>query len=410
VDLEDFMQFSLTNSSAYFKEKYLKVSENVYNSANVTLGRVKKTYDFTGKQTTRAIPQSFNGGVGSGRLPTASYDMANDAILTAKKVYSVVEIEREAIKAADGRDGSFVAQTKHTVAKGVESWMRNMSRILWNDLDNGQLGVGDGSTAVTGDGSSGTPYVVVMSATGWKEANWEERDGVNCGTETSLLTVSEVVPSSRTVKFIGTSATLAAAVAGATFTTAKFYMQNSKDNDPLSIAGVLAATSSTLYSISVTRRWQASVQANATSAGLTTDMMNTDMLEIQRKCGKVPNLIVTSFKQYGKLLNLLEDQKEYIVEPRAADLKGKISFSGLAFHSAAGLVPIFPERFVADDRIYYINDNFIEILHRPDFGWFDDDGTVFLRKADDDAYEARYGGYLQVYCAPNFHGYRYGLA
>lgn len=402
-------QFSLTNSSAYFKEKYLKVSENVYNSANVTLGRVKKTYDFVGKQTTRAIPQSFNGGVGSGRLPTASYDMANDAILTAKKVYSVVEIEREAIKAADGREGSFVSQTKHTVAKGVESWMRNMSRILWNDLDNGQLGVGDGATTVTGDGSTGTPYIVVMSATGWKEANWEERDGVNCGTETTLLTVVEVVPSTRTVKFTGTSATLAAAT-GVTFTSAKFYMQNSKDNDPTSIATALAAASSTLYSIPVTRRWQASVQADSSSAGLTTDMMNADMLEIQRKCGKVPNLIITSFTQYRKLLNLLEDQKEYIVEPRASDLKGKISFSGLAFHSSAGLVPIFPERFVKDDRVYYINDNFIEILHRPDFGWFDDDGTVFLRKSDDDAYEARYGGYLQVYTAPNFHGYRYNLA
>lgn len=403
-------QFNLTNSSAYFKEKYAKISENVYNSANVTLGRLKKSYDFTGKQLVRAIPQSFNGGVGSGRLPISSYDLAADAILTAKKVYSVVEIDREAIKAADGREGSFVAQTKHTVQKGVESWMRNMSRILWNHLDNGHLGTGDGVTAVTGTGTSGDPYLVIISAATWKEANWEERDGVNVGTETTVLTVKEVVPSTRQIKLVGTSATLAAAVAGTTFTTAKIYMQGSKDNDPTGIASALAATSSTLYSITVNRRWQASVQADSSSAGLTTDMMNQDMLEIQRKCGKVPNLIITSFTQYRKLLNLLEDQKEYVVEPRASELKGKISFSGLAFHSAAGLVPIFPERFHREDGVSYINDNFIEIVHRPDFGWFDDDGTVFLRKADDDAYEARYGGYLECYVAPNFHGYRYGLA
>lgn len=401
--------FNLTNSSAYFKEKYAKISENVYNSANVTLARLKKSYDFTGKQLTRAIPQSFNGGVGSGRLPSATYDLASDAVMTAKKVYSVVEIDREAIKAADGKDGSFVSQTKHTVAKGVESWMRNMSRILWNELDNGELGVGDGSTTVTGTGTAGDPYLVIMSATGWKEANWEERDGVNCGTETTILTVSEVVPSTRQIKFVGTSAALAAA-STSTATSAKFYMQGSKDNDPTGIAYAISRTSSTLYGVTVNRRWQGSVQVDSSSAGITTDMLNKDMLEIQRKCGKVPKMIIMSFTQYRKMLNLLEDQKEYVVDPRASDLKGKVSFSGLAFHSAAGLIPIFPERFVADDRLFYINDDFIELVHRPGFGWFDDDGTVFLRKADDDAYEARYGGYLECYIAPNFQGYRYGLA
>lgn len=401
--------FNLTNSSAYFKEKYAKISENVYNSANVTLGRVKKSYDFTGKQLTRAIPQSFNGGVGSGRLPTATYDLASDAIMTAKKVYSVVEIDREAIKAADGREGSFVAQTKHTVAKGVESWMRNMSRILWNEQTNGALGTLDGSTTVTGTGTAGDPYLVIVSATTWKEANWEERDGVNIGTETTILTISEVVPATRQIKLVGTSAALAAAT-GSTSSAAIVYMQNSKDNDPTGIMTAITASSSTLYGVTVNRRWQASVQANSSSAGITTDMLNQDMLEIQRKCGKVPKMIITSYTQYRKLLNLLEDQKQYEVQARADDLKGKVSFKGLEFMSAAGAIPIFPERFVKDDRLAYINDDFIELVHRPDFGWFDDDGTVFLRKADDDAYEARYGGYLECYVAPNFQGYRYGLA
>jgi hypothetical protein len=404
------MSFSLANSSAYFKTKYGKVSENVYNSANVLLARYKKTYEFTGTQKTRAIPQGFNGGVGSGRLPTALFDPAANSTITAKKMYAVCKIDRESIKAADGKDGSFVSQTKHTVGKTVESWMRNMSRALWNEFDNGMLGQGDGSTAVTGSGTPSDPYLVKMDASYWKEANWEENDYVNCGTEETLLRVYEVVPSTRVVKLVGTSATLAAAVAATTFTAAKFYMQKSKDNDPTSLWSVLTATSSTLYGINVARRWQASTQADSAGAGITVDVMNSDMLEIQRKTGKVPNLIVTSYKQYGKLLNLLEDQKEYIVEPRADNLKGVLSFKGLAFHSAAGLVPIFPERFCADDRIAYLNDEFMELEHRPDFGWFDDDGTVFLRSNDDDAYEARYGGYLENYMVPNFHGYRKGLA
>lgn len=403
-------EFSLTNSSAHFKEKYGKVSENTYNGKNVMLSRVKKSYDFTGKYIVEDIPQTFNGGVGSGTLPLASYDKAANAIIRSKKVYATVKIEREAIKAADGKDGSFVKQTSHTVKKGVESFMRNASRILWNSYDNGMLGKGDGSTAVTGDGSSGDPYLVIIDADYWKEANWEEQDGVNIGTETTVLTISEVVPSTRQIKLVGTSATLAAAVSGATYTSAKIYMQGSKDNDPTSIWTAISATSSTLYDVAVTRRWKGAVQADSDGAGITTDMLNEDILGVERVCGQLPNLIVAGYTQYIKILNLLEDKKEYNIDPRAENLKGKVSFKAIEYMSPAGPIPLIYERFVENDRIAYINDSYVQVRHRPDFGWFDDDGTVFLRSNDDDAYEARYGGYYENYIPPTFHGYRYDLA
>jgi len=43
-------QFSLTTASNLFKTKFGPLSENTYNSANVTLGRVKKRFDFVGDQ------------------------------------------------------------------------------------------------------------------------------------------------------------------------------------------------------------------------------------------------------------------------------------------------------------------------------------------------------------------------
>jgi hypothetical protein len=77
--------------------------------------------------------------------------------------------------------------------------------------------------------------------------------------------------------------------------------------------------------------------------------------------------------------------------------------------SSAGPVGVFADRFVADDQMLFINDQAVELFHRPGFGWFDDDGTVFLRKPDSDDYEARYGGYLQAYVVPSFHGILSGL-
>lgn len=401
--------FNLTSATNLFKIKYGKLSDNVYNSANVLLARTKKSFDFTGRQIFIPIPQTFQGGVGSGSLPTVNTATYEDMILIAKKVYSRVEIDREAIKASMNDEGAFVRGTKHVVQKGVESWMRNFSRILFND-GTGALARGDGSTNVSGAGTSGDPYLVILNSD-TKEANVEEKDFWNLEAETTNLEVTAYNPVTFQVSLVGTSAGLAADTGSSPVPITEFFhMQGSKDNDPSGLKGVLDATTGTQYSVPITRRWQAGAQIAAGGAGLTTDLLNEAMLEIQRKSGKVPNLILMSFKQYRKLLNLLEDQKQYIVEPRMQELKGKVSFRGIDFMSAAGSVPILPERFVEDDRVYLLNDNWIEIHHRPDFGWFEDDGTVFLRKNDDDAYEARYGGYMETRIIPNFHGTITGLA
>lgn len=409
-------QFNLTTASNLFKTKYGKLSENTYNSANVLLGRVKKEFTFTGKRMEVAVPLSFAGGVGSGSLPTPNVASVEDAEILSKKMYSVIQIDRESIKAASNNEGAFVELTKYSVQKGVESWMRNMSRALFNgdvtfsdaSVGNGALGV---TTAAAAGGTAAAPTVVISSAT-WKEANFEEKDYINVDSSTNAYNIGEVweitdvAPATRTI----TLARISGTVDLTADTGAKtLIMQKSKANDPKGLKTVLDATSGTQYGIPVGRRWQSGSQIAAGGAGLTTDLMNQAMLEIQRKSGKVPNLVMTSFTQYRKLLNVLEDQKQYIVEPRSSELVGKVSFRGVEFMSSAGPVGVFPERFIEDDRMYLLNDNYITIHHRPGFGWFDDDGSVFLRTSED-AYEARYGGYLETYIVPPFHGVISGLA
>jgi len=426
--------FTLTSATNLFKIKYGKLSDNVYNSANVMLGRTNKKYDFTGKRMDITIPSSFQGGVGSGLLPTPNVANYEDAQITAKKVYSVVQIEREAIKASMNSEGAFVQGTKEVVQKGVESYMRNASRILFGNGD-GVLGYGDGTgTNVSGAGTTGSPYVVEFPVAGWLEAAWEEKDFVQCITalakslgatqsgfdsgtaesaSTSLLEVVAVDPDARQVSLVGTSARLAILTgANPLAATDGFAMQNSFLLEPQGLGGVLSmpiGITASLYTVSVARRWSAYQEA-AGGAGISTDLMNKVMLNVQKRSGKVPNLIMTSFTQFRKVLNLLEDQKQYNIDPKSADLKGKISFKGVEFMSSAGAIGIFPERFCADDRMYFLNDNYITCYHRPGFGWFEDDGTVFLRGGSTDDYSARYGGYYENYIVPSFHGVIDGLA
>jgi hypothetical protein len=393
-------QFNLTDQSALFKTKFGKLSENAYNSANVMLATIKKEYSFVGEDMKVAVPTFFAGGVGSGSLPTANPASAAKATIVAKKVYATTEIDREALKASMGNEGAFVEAMKWNVQKTVEAFNRNASRILFND-GTGALG----TISANATGSATAPVIVITAAT-WVEGHWEENDYVNCGTDASVFNVVSVVPSTRTVTLARLSGTLDLTSAGSGLIV---YMQNSKDNDPQGLKGVCDATSGTLYNVTVGRRWQAT-QIAAGGSGISEDILNELVIKIQYKCGKAPKKIITSYTQYRKILNFLEDHKVYYVEPRANELKGKISFSGIEYISDAGPIGIFADRMCEDDRMYGVNTDFITAQHRPDFGWFDDDGTVFLRLQSSDAYGARYGGYYQNYIIPTFQGVVTGLA
>lgn len=415
--------FNLADQTELFKINYYKKSENMYNSENVLQGRIKKKYDFTGKQKLVATPLSFSGGVGSGTLPKANAGQYGNAIITSKKVYARAEIEREAIKASANDAGAFVQATKETVQKTVESYMRNCSRILFGD-GSGILGRGDGATTVVAIAGG---YRVAMDLAGFtpfNDASFEEKDFVqvvstmNAGNnragtaEATLLEISAVDVTLGTVDLLGFSVVLTAlAGAGPLPTTSGIVMQGSYLNDPVGLKAVIELGDTdgagNIYGIPYQRRWSALV-VDAGLKGVTTDLMNRVMLQIEKRAGKVPKMIMTSYEQQQNILALLEDQKVYNLPNR--NVKGALSFSGVEFMSTRGPVGIFVDRFCPKDQIFFLNDERIECHHRPGFGWFDDDGTVFLRLANDDSYEARYGGYYENFIVPTGHGLLKNLA
>jgi len=421
--------FNLTDQTNLFKINYYKKSENMYNSENVLQGRIKKKYDFVGKQKFVATPLSFSGGVGAGKLPKSNSGKYEGAVITAERVYATCEIDREAIHASKGDKGAFVEATKETVKKTVESYMRNVSRILFGD-GTSILGRGDATFQVAGNGSTATPYIVGISAASWKEANFEEKDFVqvvsglaafpaNTGgtaeggtSETNLLEVVAVDVDNKRISLVGTSVVLAALTGvGPLPANAGLCMQKSYLSEPVGLKEIFdraVAGTGSLYNIPVQRRWKA-VLHNASGAGVTTDLMNKVMLDTKRQFGSSPNLIMVSYAQYRNILALLEDQKVYNLPNK--NLKGHMGFEGVEYVGAGGAkIGIFIDRFADDDKVYFLNDNYIECHHRPGFGWFDDDGTVFLRLESEDAYGARYGGYYQNFITPTAHGFLHNLA
>ena len=486
--------FSLVTATNVFKRKFWKMSDAVFNASNVTWSRLNKNSDFVGKDMFVSNPMSFSGGVGSGSLPTANVGKYEGSIINSKKVYAVCQVDREAIKASEQSEGAFVKAMAETVKKTLESFMRNMSRMLFAD-GSAILTKGAGTLSVFGAGSISNPYVLSIDSANFFDANLEERDLVNIVTglasdnsagaaEVTSLEIQAVDVNKLSIDLVGTSARLATLVAaGSTYNTGTasqagtvitgagttfligmiggtivfangvravisgftsttvmaaaysqtvasqafvvYYgssklaatdgvaMQNSYLNDITGLRGIAnqsALGTGSIYNVPVQRRWSMDVK-DALGAAITVDLVNERMLTIERKSGKVPNLIVCGFKQYQKFLALQENLKRYNLSPKDSKYSAQFSFDAIQFMSTAGIVPVVYDRFVKDDEIWLLNDNYITCTMRPGgVQWFEEDGTVFLRDTGSDSYSARYGGYMELYSIPTFHGQIKNLA
>ena len=418
-------EYSISEQTGNFLTLFKNRSTNMYNSANVLEGRMKKSNDFVGKQMNIETQLSFAGGYGAKLLPNGNPSLVEQAVITAKKHYSRVFVDREGLKAASSSKGAFQTYLAFPVKKTVEDFMRNMGRINFGD-GTGVLGRGAGATNVAGAGTSGNPYVVILRASDFNVANFEEKSivqlvtGLNAGDNlggaaeggdaiTNLLTISAVVKATRAISLVGTSPALAALTGvGPLATTSGLVPQRSYLAEAQGLTGALMATSGTLYGLRIQRRWQAT-QVDAGASGIVVDMMNDVMLQVEQSCGESPNMIVCNYNQYRKILAQLEDQKRYNLPNK--NVKGHIGFSGVEYMGTAGSVGIFVDRFCPEDKIFFLNDKYIHRYHRPGGAeWFQDDKTVFLRTVDEDVIEARYGSYMENFITPTFHGVLHNLA
>lgn len=403
---------SLTTLSNLFKVLYDKKSFAVFNTASPLWSKIRKEHgSFKGKSLSIDQVLGFSGSVGSGSLPLSNVFSESNASLTRKKIYARVNLDREAMIASKGNEAAFEQATKRVIRKAVESFMRNMSRQLFA-FENGKVATGDNSTTVTGAGTAADPYVVVMAAATFVKSFIELKDYWNCGSETTPLEVTAVNYSTRAVSLAGTSATLASA-ASSTATSAKFYMQGSKDTDIQSILGIASLTSGTTpYGLDFAlNNWQ-SAQLNASSAGISTDLVNQIVTDVEFKSGESPDLLVTSYKQYRKFQDLLGDKVRYMAVQNRAPIfrKPEFNFEGIQWMTSSGPVPIVPDRMCPDGHFLALNTDNITLHTAEAPKWADEDGTVLLRNATADSYEARYAMYGDLFVHPAAQGLLYGLA
>lgn len=400
--------FTNSDYSALFKQHYGSLADNVYSTYSNLYSLVPKTFTFGGKEGEHPVGVTFGGGVGSGSLPDADMRKYIKPTYTRKKVYGVMDIDNETIQAANHGDAFVKAVEEQTMAV-IKSFNRNMARIFMND-GSGALGQFSGSAT----GTATAPILTILDTTGstygFVPANWEVGDTVNVNTLASKFKITAVNATAKTVTLSRTSGSDDLTGIGAG--THTVYMQNSKDNDPL---GALHCFSGTIHGVTAQQRWQPSADIDASGGGITPDLINQLVEDIDTEADEPPTVIGFSPVQYRRYLSLMEDQKRYpqttSVPARSnaklsasAIKKLNIGFSGIEYISTQGSIPILKNKFIRPNAAYAFNMNQIEAAHAAKFGWFDNDGSVLHMKEGSDAWFARYGGYMNILWNPMYVG------
>jgi hypothetical protein len=316
-----------------------------------------------------------------------------------------MNLDRETIVASKGKAGAFKEATQEETLGKLKSFNRTQAITLYND-GTGILGQFSGSTG----GSAAAPLVTIIN-TGtyrFRQGYFEEGDFVqvvNSGgtTLTSKWEVTAVDITNRQVTLarISGSDDLTAIGAG----THNIVLQGSYNASPMGILGVHNFTSSTLYSVNFQRRFSSLRRVLTGSPLISVDHLNEVILQHDQRAGEPCNLIVFSTIQMTKFLNQLEDKKRYsscevTSRPNKLANKAVVSFSGIEYMGPRGAIPIVSSRYVRDDMAFFLNTNKMFRKHAEKFGWFDEDRTVLMRMQDQDAYEARYGGYYENFFNP----------
>lgn len=385
------------NTVLLFKKKYAKYEQNVLNRSNPTLGKIKKAQDMVGDEWLKTIDIGWIGGAGMARIPVANRGRQLRASLETKQAYITTEIDRRTVKQSKD-PGSFVEGQKHMVQKTLEKfqWLRSCN--LWSPNGTGSLGTIATSGVVDNGGGS---YTLTISDATYQRARFVVRDLVNIGSgSTDLFEIMDHRPADKEIDVTRVSGSTVPAQADVIF------LQGSENASVYSIPQVVKATAgSSLYGTTVADGFE-SFRVNAGGAGISVDLMNEVALGVHENCGKSPDLIATSYTLFRKLLALLEDQKRYFTQGETKNRVGDFSFKAVQFMSVDGPVPIVIDRFIQDDEMYFLNTDYITEHAAPDCpGWVDDDtGSIWLRKAGADQFEARYASYYNNFILPNHQG------
>ena len=396
--------------NALFKDFYGSGSDQSLINAKTPLASIlmkNKSVEFVGKQFVQ--PVRFGSAVGLGyrasgqNLPQPKSAPRDQAVFPAKRAYATAEYEREAIVASRNDRGAFARVTVDEVEAVLEGFNLHMvERALFGDTS-GKLGAI--ASLDSGAGTEASPWVVTMSTTGilapkFKKRYFPRGAKMELYTSGGTLQLTVIVASfdATTLSLVLDSTGSAAAPAANDI----LYWEGNRNGEVVGLKSIAPVSAGTLYGISQTTNPEfRGIVSNLSGATLAYGDLNDIISDLEDELGMSPDLAVCSHATKAALKSQAEDQKRYnVAEIKSSD--AKIGFKGLELMGDGGPFGMISSQMCEDDEIYFVNTKYLQLVMRQDFGWFDDDGSILLRDTNKDVYNARFGGYFELFCSkPN---------
>lgn len=397
-------------SNDLFKRFYADSDDYSLVNAKTPLASIlqkNKKVDFVGNQF--FAPVRFGSATGLGyrasgqNLPAPGAAPRGQASFPAVRAYATAEYEREAILASRNNEGAFAKATVAEVEAVLEGFNLHMiERALFSD---GSGKLGEIASLGAGAGTAASPWVVTMATTGTNGPKYKKRFFAR-GARIDLFTAAGVYQMTAKVEAIGaTTLSLSLVVMGSSpipVALDVIYWEGNKDGECVGLKKIAPATAGTLYGLSQTTNPEfMGVVTNLGAATLAYADINDHISDMEDELGVSPDMGFVSHATLAALKSQAEDQKRYSV----AEIKStsaKVGFKGLEIMAGDGPFPLLASQMCEEGEMYVANSKYLQIVMRQDFGWFDDDGTVLLRDPNKDVYNARYGGYFELFCSkPN---------
>jgi hypothetical protein len=395
------MTTTLTTATNILKEIYEPRVRDQLQSEVITISRIERTSEGVkndsvgGKYVRFGVRVKRNHGIGARNemeaLPNPKTNDYRDAQVRLSYNYGAIQLSGQSFELADSDTQAF--------ASLLDQEMEGIREGLKKDTNRQVYGTSQGVLAVAASGTTTT--FVTTNANGLQYLEIGMFVDVYDATSTVITPVLNnaniEITDINTTTFTVTLGTAVTAVAVGDF----LVRTGSHQKEPVGFEQIVAGLATTatalgngagaLYNITH-GTWTGNMD---TTAGAISEGRMLNMIDTIRSRGGSTTVGFTSLGVRRAYANLLEQQRRYVNTTKFTG-----GFSGLAFVTDNGEIPLISDFDCQAGRLYWMNEKELKVYQAGDWSWMNRDGNMWQRLIDSsgeyDAYRARLFKYWQL--------------
>jgi hypothetical protein len=395
--------FDLTAAANILKVFYLPPVREQLNNSSILLSRIDRdetTQDVTGTSFTVPLHTGRNASAGVGRaengtLPTAGAQGYSKAVVPNKYLYGRIQVSGPVIAATKNNAGAFVRAIESEMKGLLRDMKRSVNRQLHSDGTDALAFWTETDTSSGGfvDDGNGFPFVHLPSGATTCDLIDASDHSTELGTNL-VVTLGAETSTAYNITWTGDESG-----GGTTADGDYLVLADTLGYQMMGLAGIVSAANPPLltgglHGITTASTWWSAqvVGSDASHTDLTFGNMQKVFSKIASNSDyseKDIKFLICSYGVRDKYVQLCTDERRFF---NTMTLDG--GFEAVEYNGK----PIVPDAQCKRGRLYFIVPETLRLFRSSDFDWMDNDGNVFSRVANTDAYEATLFHYGDLGC------------